>query len=55
MRDKVEGKNRGGGETTPVTKACPEAAKQMCENIFIYILLGWVTKKRREPPSKTTI
>ena len=27
MRDKIEGKSRGGEGTTPVTTACPEAEK----------------------------
>ena len=27
---KIEGKNRGGAGTTPVTTACPEAGKSMC-------------------------
>ena len=31
MRDKNEGKNRGGEGTTPVTTACPEAGKYKCE------------------------
>ena len=29
-RQKIEGKNRGGEGTTPVTTACPEAGKYMC-------------------------
>ena len=29
---KIEGKNRGGEGTTPVTTACPEAGKLKCEN-----------------------
>ena len=28
---KIEGKNRGGKGTTPVTTACPEAGKCKCE------------------------
>ena len=31
MRDKIEGKNRGGEATTPVTTARPEAGKYKCE------------------------
>ena len=30
MRDKIEGKNRGGEGSTPVTTACPEGGKYKC-------------------------
>ena len=30
MRFKIEGKDRGGKGTTPVSTACPEAAKYRC-------------------------
>ena len=42
LRNKIEGKNRGGEGTTPVTTACPEeAGKWKCEEkkkkkMFIY-------------------
>ena len=39
VREKIEGKNRGGEGMKPVTTACPEAGKQKCENIYIYIKL----------------
>ena len=47
MRDRIEGKNRGGEGTTPVTTACPEAGKYKCEekknlvcSAFVFSTLG---------------
>ena len=31
MHNKIEGKNRGGEGTAPVTTACPDAEKYKCE------------------------
>ena len=31
---KIEGKNRGGEGTTPVTTACPEAGKVKCATLY---------------------